>query len=161
ALGLAVLRLQRSKGLALLLLATALTLADVAFGVLAHGAVLAAAWAASAAALAAVTRRMGMRDELVSLTVGAQLALAIGHPLLFDAPPGAIAGGSGGGAAPLAALGAIVVGAVAAGRLAGKESEARRVALDALAMVALACLTAATLDGLALVAAWAFEATVL
>jgi hypothetical protein len=37
----------------------------------------------------------------------------------------------------------------------------RRQALDVVSMIALACLTAATLDGLALVAAWAFEATAL
>jgi hypothetical protein len=160
ALGFAVLRLQRGNELALLLLATALTLADIAFGVLAHGAVLAVAWAASAAALAAATRRWGFGDELVSLTVGAQLALAIGHTLLFDAPPGAIAAGSG-GAAPAAALAAIVLGAFAAARLAFKESEARRAALDGLSMLALACLSAAMLDGLALVAAWALQATVL
>jgi uncharacterized membrane protein len=161
ALGLAVLRQRRGTELALLLLATGLTIADVAFGVLAHGVVLAAAWAASAAALAAATRRLGVRDELVSLTVGAQLALAIGHTLLFDAPPGAIVGGATGDAAPAAALAAIVVGAFAAARLAGRESEARRAALDAVSMLALACLTAATVDGLALTAAWAFEATVL
>jgi uncharacterized membrane protein len=161
ALGLVVLRLGRGKGLALLLLAIGLTLADVAFGLLAHGVVLAAAWAASAAALAAVTRRMGLRDELVSFTIGAQLALAIGHTLLFDAPPGAIVAGSGGDAGPAAAIAAIVVGAFAAARLVGQESRARRVALDAVSMAALACLTAATLDGVALVAAWTFEATAL
>ena len=159
-LGLGVLRLRRGRELALVLLAIGLTLADIAFGVIAHGVVLAAVWAASAAALAGITRRLGLRDELISLTVGAQLALAIGHTLLFDAPPGAIAGGSG-GLTPAAALGAIVVAAFAAARLAGTESKERRMVLDALAMVALAALSAAVVDGLALVAAWAFEATVL
>lgn len=159
-LGLAVMRLRRGLELALVLLAIGLTLADVAFGVLAHGVVLAAAWAASAAALAAITRRLGLREELVSLTVGAQLALAIGHTLLFDAPPGAIAGGSG-GITPAAALGSILVGAFAAARLSGTESEERRIVLDALAMLALAALSAAAVDGVALVAAWAFEAAVL
>jgi Predicted membrane protein (DUF2339) len=161
AFGVAVLQLRRGTELALVLFATGLTLADIGFGVLAHGVILAAAWAASAAALAAATRRMGVRAELVSLTIGAQLALAIGHTLLFDAPPGTIVGGSGGDAAPAAALAAIVVGAFAAARLVGKESEARRAALDAVSMLALACLTAATVDGLALVAAWAFEAAAL
>ena len=162
ALGIGALRSRRvSNEIALLLLGIALTLGNLAFGLLADGVVLAVGWAASAALLAWAARRLGRRGELVSLTLGGQLALAIGHTLLFDAPPSAIAGGSGETASAASALAAILVAAFAAARLTAKEAAARRIRLDALSMATLAGLSALTLDGVPLVLAWAFEAAAL
>lgn len=162
ALGIGALHSRRvSNEIALLLLGIALTLGNLAFGLLADGVVLAVGWAASAALLAWAARRLGRRGELVSLTLGGQLALAIGHTLLFDAPPSAIAGGSGDPTSAASALAAIVVAAFAAARLTTKEAAARRILLDALAMATLAGLSALVLDGVPLVLAWAFEAAAL
>jgi uncharacterized membrane protein len=162
ALGVGALRIRRvSNEIALLFLGIALTLGNLAFGLLADGVVLAVGWAASAALLAWAARRLGRRGELVSLTLGGQLALAIGHTLLFDAPPSAIAGGSGETASAVSALAAILVAAFAAARLTTKEAAARRMVLDALSMATLACLSALALDGVPLVLAWAFEAAAL
>ena len=162
ALGLAALR-SRHVGdqIGLLLLAIGLTVGDIAFGSLASGLALVAGWAASAAVLGVAARRLGVHRALGGLTLGSQLALAAGHTLLFEATPRAIASGAGDTGAAAAALGAVVVGAFASGRLTANEAPGRRAVLDTVSLAALACLSAVTLDGIPLVLAWAFEAAAL
>lgn len=151
--GFAVRARRASDEIAFVLFAAALAFADIAFGLLAHGVVLAVGWAASAAALAVVGRALTRRRELVELGLGAQLTLAIGHALLFDATPGSL-GSSGGSAAGIAALAAITVAAFGAARLTLREHPHVRIALDAVSMAALAYVEALSLSGLPLVVAW-------
>ena len=149
-------RIGRHVGL--VLLGVALTSANVAFALLVDGQALAIGWAASAAVLAGLVRRVGGVDALVPLTAGAQLALATGHVLLFDASPGAFVDGGGVSFAPLVA---VALSAFACGRLTHGDEGPWRVAADGLAALALAYSTALALDGTALVLTWAGEAAVL
>ncbi len=81
-------RLRRvGSEIGLVMLGAAVVLADVAFGLLANGWVLGVGWAASAVGFAAAVRHYTDRAELIQLTLGAQLALSVGHVLLFDAQP--------------------------------------------------------------------------
>jgi len=153
--GTALVRRWGSEDIALLIFGTALLVGDVAFGVLAGGWVLAVGWAASATGFAVVARRYTPRSELLEVSVGGQLALAIGHVLMFEAPPQLLVDGGVSGPGPLAALAAVVVGAFASARLVAAERRMVRGALDALSMLALAYATAVSLDGAALLAAWA------
>jgi uncharacterized membrane protein len=92
----------------------------------------------------------------VHLTLGGQLALSVGHVLLFEAEPQLLVDGGGAGPGPIAALTAVVVAAFASARLiAGNERWEVRATLDALTMAALAYVTAVSLDGTALLVAWA------
>ena len=131
-LGAVALRTRRvSDEIGLVLLGGAVTLADTSFGLLGHGLTLVAGWTASAVAVAFVSRRLGADGRLGSLTLGTQLALAIGHTLLFEATPRAIAAGAGDTALAASALAAITVGAFAAARLAADErGKARSARLD-------------------------------
>lgn len=149
-------RIGRHVGL--VLLGVALTSANVAFALLVDGQALAIGWAASAALLAGVVRRVGGVDEIVPLTAGAQLALATGHVLLFDAAPGTLVTEGGVSFAPLVA---VALSAFACGRLARADEGPWRVAADGLAALALAYSTALALDGTALVVTWAGEAAAL
>ena len=80
AVGLAILWLRTgSQNVGLLLLGVALTAADIAFALFVDGPALAVGWAASAAGLAALTRRYSGGGDLVPLTLGGQLSLAIAH----------------------------------------------------------------------------------
>lgn len=153
--GIALVRRWGSEDMALLVLGTALLVGDVAFGVLAGGWVLAVGWAASATGFAVVAHRYTTRSAPLELTVGGQLALAIGHVLLFEAPPHLLVDGPVSGPGPLAALATVVVGAFASARLIVPERRVVREAFDALSMLALAYATAVSLDGAALLATWA------
>ena len=153
--GIALVRRWASADIGLLIIGTALLIGDVAFGALADGWVLAVGWAASATGFAVVAHRYSTRRELLELTVGGQLALAIGHVLLFEAPPQLLLDGGVSGPGPLAALAAVVVGAFASARLIVSERRVVREALDGLSMLALAYTTAVSLDGAALLTAWA------
>jgi uncharacterized membrane protein len=162
ALGIAALRSRRvSNELGLVLLGAGIALANTAFGVLASGAVLAVGWALSAVAAAALGKRYEQHRDVAAASVGAQLALAIGHTLLFEATPHGIANGTAQTGSAAAAIGAVIVGALAAARLIGREDPDRRHVLDVVAMVGLAALSAAMLDGLSLVLAWSAEAAAL
>jgi hypothetical protein len=162
ALGLVLLAGRKAaREIAFVLFGVALTAADVAFALLADGPVLAAGWALSAAALAALARRYTRDGELLQLTLGGQLALAIGHTLLFEAPPGALVDGSAHLPGALAALGAIGVSAFAAARATRRESDVVRTLLDGLCLAAVAWASALALDGVALALAWAGQAAAL
>ena len=137
------------------MLGAAVVLADIAFGLLANGWVLGVGWAASAVGFAAAFGTTATAQELVQLTLGAQLALSVGHILLFDAQPQLLVDGGGAGPGPLAALAAVGVASFASARLVSDETPWVRNALDALTMVALAYVTAVSLDGTTLLLAWA------
>ncbi len=99
-LGLGALRSGRtSREIALLTCGVGVALADVAFGLALGGAVLPLGWAAASVAFAALTRAAGSGSKRSApdeaggrIGLGAHLALAICHLVLFDAPWEAIAG---------------------------------------------------------------------
>jgi uncharacterized membrane protein len=162
AAGIAVLLRRASDGIVLVLLAAAVALADVAFGSLGNGWVLGVGWAASSVGFALVARRSPPRNaDLLQLTVGAQLALAVGHVLLFDARPQLLVDGQLAGPGAVAAIVAVMVAAFASARLIADESTVVRIVLDSLSIAALAYLTALTLDGGPLLLAWAASAAAL
>lgn len=159
AAGLGLLRIRpESRHVAYLLLGTSLVAADIAFALLTSGATLAIGWAASAVALAILGRLYGEEGGLVPLTLGGQLALAITHTVLFQSPADALLGA---GAVPYGPLVAIGAAGFTCARLARPTEEGWRVAADATALVTLAYVTAASLGGLELVAAWGAEAVAL
>jgi uncharacterized membrane protein len=142
------------REIALVTVGAGTVLADIAFGTIAHGPVVAAGWAASAAALALIARR-GRRDvELTRLALGGQLTLALGHVLLFDASPQALISGVHDLPAALVGIASVGITCFIVARLDGTD-ERIAAAYDTLAIVALAYGTAYALDGPALVAAWA------
>src|SRR3954469_9142114 len=148
----------RSSGIgheiALVTLGAGTVLADIAFGTIADGPWVAAGWAASAAALAFVARRRPRDIELTRLTLGAQLTLALGHLVLFDAAPDALVSGVHDLPGGLVAIGSVAVAAFLVARLDG-TNETVALAYDPLAIAALAYGLDYALDGPALVAAWA------
>jgi uncharacterized membrane protein len=160
-LGVAVLRSRRvARPIGLLLIAGGIALGDTAYGLAVDGPGVAVGWAVGAVVLG-VAGRVSRHDvELVRLGVGAQLVLAIGHTLLFDATPGQLVDGGGDLAGGLAALGAVGAVGFLWARLAD-DDRAARVVGDAAAMAALAYATAFALAGVALSAVWAGEAIAL
>ncbi len=103
------------------------------------GALLAAALAGQALALGTIAARI--RDDVATAGAGAFLALALGHALVFEAPPGALATGL--RSIPDAGL---ALGAVALAALRGAWLTARaRTALGAVGALALLYLASAVL----------------
>lgn len=157
-LGAALLRFRpASRHVAYLLLGVSLIAADLAFALLVDGAALAVGWAASAAALAALGRRYG-EGELVPVTLAGQLSLAIAHTVLF-APPAGVVGGS--EAVPYGPLVTIAAAAFACARLARPGEDVWRLLADATGLVTVAYLTAVTVDGVVLLAAFGAQALAL
>ncbi len=149
----------RTRGV---LVALGVTLGDLAFALSFHGIVLAAGWSASAVALAALTRRgeLDSRTEtLRDLGIGLQVLLALSRALL-DAPPGALMAGAPTLAGVLS-LASVAAGCMVCAHLARRRDGAARAALGATGLAAVAYLTASTLDGAVLSAAWASQAAVL
>jgi uncharacterized membrane protein len=153
----AVVRPRLATEIGIVLLGTGLVAGNVAFSLLADGVILAVGWAASAAVVGAVARKVTGREELLDVALGGQLTLAAAHVLLVDAPFDRAAEGRGGWSAVLA----VALGAFACARLARQERRATRIGLDALSVAALAYVTALVLDGTPLVLAWAAEAAAL
>jgi uncharacterized membrane protein len=143
------------------LLALGLVLANVAFALSFDGLVLAIGWSASAVALAALTRTRqdGPGDRaLRDMGVGLQLSLALARTLI-GAPPSMLLTGE-----PqldgLVAVASFACACLACAGLEGRGGRARE-AFAVAGLAGLAYLTAATLDGPALAAAWASEAAAL
>lgn len=157
------------------LLALAVVLADVAFGLAFEGPVLAVGWGAAAVGFAALLRRRkgsispaepaGDEDSEAGLLMGglgAHIALVLIRTLI-DAPPGQ---GSSAGVLSVGVLAGTCVGAAVMLASAAPEGEApvRRwfaAGLFGLGLVAFAYLTSLELSGAILVAAWGAEATAL
>lgn len=159
-LGLGVVVLPRRRDLGLVLLASSLTLGDVAFGLLAGGPALAIGWAVSAVGLAGLARRFEQEGPLAQLALAAQLSLSIVHVLLFETPPGVLPGSGEALGGDLGALLGLTAAAFVCARLV-TENETVQMALDLVALAGLAYATAVALEGAALVAAWAAQAAVL
>jgi uncharacterized membrane protein len=158
----AVVLRRASEEIVLVLLGAAVVLADVAFGSLGNGWVLGVGWAASSLGFAVVARRSRPRSaDVLRLTLGGQIALAVGHVLLFDARPQLLVGGHLAGPGAAGAVVAVLLAAFASARLVAKEGPLVRVALDTLSLAALAYVTALTLDGTTLLLAWAASALAL
>jgi uncharacterized membrane protein len=152
-----------STELVTLLASIAAVLSDIAVASVVHGAALPVVWVAGATIAAAIARGARERRPDASLParaadlgVGAHVALAVGHALVTDAPFGASGSGAG-----VAILLVVAAGCVAAGRLAGWQAGAPRIALDAVGLAAVTYLIAAHVHGAALAAAWAAEAVAL
>ncbi len=148
-------------GLRRLLLAVSVVVADVAFALVLHGVAQAAAWGAGALAFGWLVRRAGA-DRVDAMWLQAGLGLHVALVImrtLFELPPAAL--GHGPGPAALACAAILAAICVSSARLAGGERSSWRAVLDGVGLLAIAYLTAAALDGAALVAAWAAEAAAL
>src|SRR3954451_14164503 len=165
ALGLGALRSERiAHEIAVLVCALGDHLADAALALALDGAPRAVAYAGGAAALAALVRSLrakGLDERVLGAGLGAHLCLAITQGLAGPARPDALVHA---GAASLDA--AVVLSAIAgacfgAALLAGDERRPWRMALNAAGLATVAYLSALSLDGVALVLAWAGEAIVL
>lgn len=138
-----------------------IVLADVAFGLSAHGIALAAGWSASGVLFAWVARRRtDERDAaMFRLGVGAQIALALIR-VMIDAPPSGLLAGQ-----PqllgLASVAGLAAACIACGQMGDAENAWWRAAFDATGMAAIAYLTASALDGPPLVLALAGESMAL
>lgn len=164
ALGLGLLRDRRgSRPVALFACTLGAVILDIAIGQVLSGVVLAAAWAALAAAFAPLLARIrpgGLTEGVVGAGLGGHLALAIGHALTYDARPEGVASA---GSAPFEASAAIAAIAAAcfAARFVLAERPQWRAAVDAVGLAAVAYLAAINLDGPALAATFAVEAILL
>src|SRR3954469_13354766 len=153
--GLLAMRSERvGHEIALVTLGTGTVLADIAFGTIADGPVVAAGWAVSAAALALVARRRSRDVELTRIALGGQLTLALGHVLLFAASPLGLVNGVHDLPGALVGIASVGIAAFVVARLDGTSATVASV-YDSIAIVALAYATDYALDGPALVAAWA------
>ncbi len=143
------------------LTALGIVLADLAFGLTAHGSALAVGWSASAVLFAWLARRRTASSEgaVFGLGVGPQISLALIRALI-DAPPGGLLSGHA-ALLPLVSIAALAFACIACGRMSDAERPAWRMALDATGLVAFAYLTASALDGPALVCAFAGESLAL
>jgi uncharacterized membrane protein len=153
-------RLPLADDMCRLLLATGVTIADVAFGLAAHGPVLALGWGAGAVLLAWFSRRARERDvSLLGLGAGAHLALVLMR-VAVDAPPGQL-GRDDPQLVALISVAALAASCLATARFVGEHSAAWREWLHAAALAAIAYLTASAFAGPVLVVIWSAEAIAL
>jgi uncharacterized membrane protein len=164
----AVIRRRPCPRFAELSCAIAVALADIAFGLVAHGILLVIGWSAAAIGCAWLARR---RDAVATGTVsrtGAQiprvglaahLGLALVRVAVF-APP-AVLGDGGQSLESLLAIATLAAALLACAQLTGPAHRAGRDVLRLAGLAAIAYLTATVLDGPALVGAWAAEGVAL
>lgn len=160
----ALARASGSRDLALLSLAIGVLLADLAFGLLASGPLLAVGWAASAVLFAVVLRRSdghGHDAALANAGLGGHVALSLGHVLLGDASPLGLLGDPVDLAPALIALAGLAAGCFASARFTAVGHPGWRSLLDVLGLVVVAYSAALAFDGLALVGAWTIEGVLL
>jgi uncharacterized membrane protein len=157
--GLTLLRLQpRNRVISNCLFGVGLVALNLAFVLLVSGVAIPIGWAAAAAALAVPFRSLTRSPLFVYAVVAAQIVLAGGHVLVFDAPLDAVSHGS---PADLWPILAIAASAFFVARITPAEEIEWRAATDATALAAVAYGTAVLLNGPALAAAWAAGAAVL
>ena len=166
AVGLAMRSTRISRDVRLLAFTLGVVLGDVASGLVLHGPVLAATWAAATAGCALLARRAAARrgeghDELLlGLGLGGHLLLSAAQAIA-QAPPGALSSGDVVAVGGQLAIASVAAGAFVAGRFAGALRPGRRTALDGMAMAGVAYLTGLTFDGTALAIALALQALAL
>ncbi len=152
-----------TRELALAAAGLGIVLADVAFATVADGLPLVLGWAAGAVAFSALARGARHRsDSAAALAgLGGHMLLAITTAATGAVELSALGGGLADPATALAALAGLAAAAWAAARLIAPRREDCRVALDAVALVALALFSALALDGAALTLALTGEAIAL
>lgn len=144
------------------LVAIGVILADVAFGLGVSGIALVVGWGFAAIGFAWLVRRTTSQtgsEALLGLGLGAHVALTLMRALV-DTPPSAL----GSGDAQLVALVSVSVlsaTCLASAHLVGRERPRWHLVLNTVGLAAIAYLTAAALDGPALVGAWCVEALAL
>ena len=167
--GLATRATRVNRDIRMLALLLGVVLADVTAGLMLQGPVLAGAFAVTTTGFALLARRVltaggeirRQRDEaLLGLGLGGHLLLATMQSLT-QAPPGALSGGEVFTFGGYAAIAATACAAFVAGRFVDEVRREWRVGLDVVAMTGVAFLTAVSLDGPLLAAAYAAEAVAL
>ena len=167
--GLAGPRLTRiSSDLGLLSVAVGAVVADVAFGLIADGPVLAIGWAATGVAFAALVRhaqRAGFHDShaeaLAHVGLGGHLALSLVSAASVSNLSGVLSGNEALSMAGAASVAALAAACLVSARITGEERLQWRIVLDIAGLACVALLTAMTLDGLPLVLTWAAEVVAL
>ena len=158
-----------NRDIRMLALLLGVVLANITAGLMLQGPVLAGAFAVTTAGFALLARRVltaggeirRQRDEaLLGLGLGGHLLLATMQSLT-QAPPGALSGGEVFTFGGYAAIAATACAAFVAGRFVDEVRREWRVGLDVVAMIGVAFLTAVSLDGPLLAAAYAAEAVAL
>lgn len=165
--GLAGPRFMRLSGdVRLLALVIGAVIADVAFGLIAHGPVLAIGWAVTGVGCAVLVRRgprvAGPEAGVVAQAgLGGHLALSLLSAIAVSDPIEVLNGYEALSPTGAAAVGALAAGCLVSARIADERHPAWRVLLDSVGLAAVALLTALVLDGLQLVLAWTFEVVAL
>ncbi len=155
-----------SNDLRLLALALGAVIADVAFGLIADGPALAIGWAATGVGFAALVRRGpgqagAHAGVFAQMGLGGHLALSLLSAIAVSDPVEVLNGYEPLSAAGAAAMAALAAGCLVSARIAEARHEHWGSALDAVGLIAVAVLTAMSLDGLQLVLAWTVEAITL
>ena len=169
AVGLAGPRFARiSRDLGLLSLAIGAVLADVAFGLIADGPVLAIGWAATGVGFASLVRRAqrsaaddSHAEVLAHAGLGGHLALSLLSTAVVANPMEVLAGHESLSMAGAAAVGALAAACLVSARITGEERLHWRVFLDVVGLACVALLTAMAVDGLQLVLIWVAEVVAL
>ena len=115
AIGLATLRGRISRQIGALLIALATAVSAIGFALALSGPALVVGWAVHAVLLAWLAGRT--EDERATVGAMGFLALALGHVLVFEAPPDALANGLDDAAKGLIGIAVVAVAAAAASRL--------------------------------------------
>jgi len=158
-----------NRDIRMLALLLGVVLANITAGLMLQGPVLAGAFAVTTAGFALLARRVltaggeirRQRDEaLLGLGLGGHLLLATMQSLT-QAPPDALSGDEVFTFGGYAAIAATACAAFVAGRFVDEVRREWRVGLDVVAMTGVAFLTAVSLDGPLLAAAYAAEAVAL
>lgn len=163
-IGLGGSRLRRvAPDMALVCTGAGAVLADLAFGLIASGPVLAAGWGATAVGFAVLIHRGASREHdrtALGCGLGAHIGLSLANAVA-GAPPSALSGGGGLTVAAGAAMVSLAAACFASARLAEEGHPDWRIVLDAIGLAAVAYLTGLTVDGWQLVVAWSLEAAAL
>ena len=141
------------------LIAVAVVAADVALGLSLDGLALTAAWGACALAFAFLARRIDGDGDRAWLTtaLGVHTGLVLVRALIALPPSDLTAGPE---LVPLASVAILAATCIGCARVTPARGDWRMV-LDALGLLAVGYMTAATVNGAALVAVWAAEAVAL
>jgi uncharacterized membrane protein len=158
-------RLQRiSRDVSLLVFVIGVVLADIAFSLIVSGPAIAIGYAAVGVVFAWLLRRE-MRYELaqtvVSIGLGAHLALAMAHVIAVDAPPGALVGEPIALVTAVFVLGFLSAALLTSGRLVAERYSLWRLVLDSAGLAVGAYIAVLVFDGALLVLALCAEAVVL
>jgi uncharacterized membrane protein len=167
--GLATRTTRINRDVRMLALALGIVLADVTAGLMAQGPVLAGVFAVTTAGFGLLARHVLAADEaahqerdemLIGLGLGGHLLLTT-MQALTQAPPDTLTGAGTFTAGGYVAIAAAACGAFVAGRFVDQVRHGWRVGLDVVALTGAAYLTAVSLDGPWLAAAYAAEAVAL